>query len=135
MKLLTIFLKLNQCYHTTSYKKDRYIIYYNDTHGNKGLEPFTIAHELGHYFLGHMKYGRVFRGGLGNKLYDDLEKEVNSFARNLLAPLPMLDTAANHDLYIEKIESVKDLFAVSHDAAIARLELVHLDRKKFIKYK
>ena len=54
----------------------RYIIVYNDApHIPASRVRFTLAHELGHYTLGHLRDG------------DKEEAEANCFARNLLAPI------------------------------------------------
>lgn len=47
---------------------------------------WTIAHELGHYYLNHLDNKTIMsRGGLSNKDYDHAEKEANLFARDFLA--------------------------------------------------
>ena len=52
---------------------------------------FTIAHELGHWFMGHTKneddYGQlVFRSSYNSPHKEAWEKEANCFAANLLMP-------------------------------------------------
>jgi Zn-dependent peptidase ImmA (M78 family) len=47
---------------------------------------FSIAHELGHIFLGHQNYEVLFRIPNENGAYSKNEKEANSFAAHLLMP-------------------------------------------------
>ncbi len=80
-------------------------------------QNFTIAHELGHYLLGHLQspdYGVLYRRPMGEQPDKPIEQEANCFAANLLVPEGMLrDTlkefpfADNHQLGI--------LFGVSAD--------------------
>lgn len=65
----------------------------------KSREPstrirFTVAHELGHYFLGHLKPERVFEDSLANfstQTIKPKEIEANQFAMELLVPIDTLD--------------------------------------------
>ena len=67
-----------------------YIIYYNDAESHERIR-FTIAHEIGHIFLDHLStYGTPILSRnslLDDALYDEIEKEANCFARNLLCPV------------------------------------------------
>jgi len=47
---------------------------------------FTIAHELGHIFLGHPNYSVLFRIPKKDAEYSEAEQEANSFAAHLLMP-------------------------------------------------
>lgn len=72
---------------------DKYIILYNDTIQNPGHIRWTIAHELGHYFLEHSKITRrssFMRNALAENEYRVFESEANCFARSLLAPPAVL---------------------------------------------
>lgn len=61
----------------------KYIIIYNDSLDER-VSRFTVAHELGHYFLKH-------------KIDDEVSgKEANCFARNLLCPVPFIDAIECH---------------------------------------
>ncbi len=67
---------------------DKYVVFYN---ANKPLSRlrFTIAHELGHYFLNHLEIiNRQFmcRDSLSEKEYERLEVEANNFAKLILVP-------------------------------------------------
>lgn len=65
----------------------KYQIVYNDFQMPERIK-FTIAHELGHYFLNHLKDERtkIHRHTLSDDELDVLEKEANRFARDILAP-------------------------------------------------
>lgn len=61
----------------------------NDSISNDGRRNFTIAHELGHYFLCHeLKNGQCFDANIledGTDI-DSIEREANYFASCLLMP-------------------------------------------------
>lgn len=107
------------------HKKERYVIYYNDTKKNEGLTRFTIAHELGHIFLEHHKRADtdiMLRKGISASVYKAFENGANCFARNFLSPQPLvpLVTDITQDYSIDEI---KEAFNISHDAAITRRKL------------
>ena len=69
---------------------ERYLILVCDTL-TVPWERFTIAHELGHIFLRHFDHAEttiLARSSISDALYDEMEKEANVFARNLLSPAP-----------------------------------------------
>lgn len=54
---------------------------------------FTIAHELGHYLLGHVgnkDYDVLYRKPIAEQTNKPMEQEANCFAANLLVPEYML---------------------------------------------
>ncbi len=71
---------------------------------------FTIAHELGHIFLGHT---------LKNENGEDEEKAANVFARDLLAPACVL-----YELKVWDAEAIARLCNISLQAASIRAERI-----------
>lgn len=76
-------------------QKDEWAIFYNQDIAHKGRTNFTLAHELGHYFV-HRNQISTSRFECGesdmldeNKDFPNIEAEANIFAANLLMP--------NHD--------------------------------------
>ncbi len=66
-----------------------FLIVYNDVQPSRERIYFTLAHELGHIFLGHhqeLGTDRIRRFWVEKPLYEVLEDEANCFARNLLCP-------------------------------------------------
>lgn len=59
-------------------KVGEWIIYYNDHCNSYGRINHTIMHEIGHFWLGHIKDGR------------QEELEANFFAKYALAPSPLI---------------------------------------------
>ena len=54
-----------------------------------GRQNFTIAHELGHYLMGHLNspdYDVLYRRPIGEQPKKTIEQEANCFAANLLVP-------------------------------------------------
>ena len=114
-----------------SYRPDtnKYIIYYNDVDKSDNWIRFTIAHELGHIFIGHHQMHGVdvlSRKGVGKHKYEELEKEANNFARNLLSPAPL----AEQVVVFEKKKNpstLSDLFSITVPAAEVRLQYISRD--------
>ncbi|MDI6872567.1 MAG: ImmA/IrrE family metallo-endopeptidase [Bacillota bacterium] len=88
-------------------------------------QRFTLAHEIGHVFLGHpglvfkchMTYDNIPRGS--NRLY---EWQANRFAEQMLMPEELVkEFVANHGLHLNAIRTA---FGVSEATAYWRL--VHL---------
>lgn len=97
---------------TTIFSKDKFIIIYNDNE-NSNRCRFTIAHELGHIFLGHLLINtpvcRTFA------VRDDNESAANVFARDLLAPACVL-----HELHVINAADIANLCNISLESASYR---------------
>jgi Zn-dependent peptidase ImmA (M78 family) len=96
---------------------------------------FTIAHELGHFFIDHHKeellkgnslfVGEVFEDSVIKKW----EKEADKFAVNLLMPARALNNYINNStLTIGLIEEISEKFQVSTECAA--LSLIDLSPKE-----
>lgn len=76
-------------------QKDEWAIFYNQDITHPGRTNFTLAHELGHYFVHRNQMSKIsFECGEsdmleGNQDFPNIEAEANMFAANLLMP--------NHD--------------------------------------
>lgn len=71
---------------------DKKIIFVNnDDPVNRQI--FTVAHELGHFKLGHKpdEYSVLLRRTIINGTYSPVEQEANCFAANLLVPENMME--------------------------------------------
>ncbi len=93
----------------TIVQRKRFFIIYRDTEPSSRCR-FTIAHELGHIFLGHLLINtpqyRTF------SIRDDNESEANVFARDLLAPACVL-----HELKVFNARDIANLCNISLEAA------------------
>ena len=87
----------------------KYILCYNDE-DNIPVYRFTIAHELGHYFLNHM---------IDNNYTN---KEANCFARNLLSPVPIIERLSIYDT-----KNLINWFNLSYSAAKIRQKYIVTD--------
>ena len=107
---------------------NRLLIVYNDQVPETVIR-FTIAHELGHYFLRHHEIAGVEwldKAFLPSPLYEKFEKEAKAFARNLLSPAPL----AKEFLRLSPDEAVRKLsetFFISSSAARARCDFIQSD--------
>jgi len=100
------------------------VIYYKITdHPNR--QRFTIAHELGHFFLGHLDgHKKMFRDTTKNyslSTYDIYEQEANDYAARLLMPDDkisfLIETESIYD-----IQTLAKIFKVSEVAMTYRLK-------------
>jgi len=86
-------------------------------------QRFTIAHEIGHYALGHLTVaGKKYRDTPANfsSGAEPAERQANSFAAKLLMPEKVLKFAVNEKGY-RTIEALAELFGVSQVAMKYRL--------------
>ncbi|MFR4987352.1 MAG: ImmA/IrrE family metallo-endopeptidase [Lachnospirales bacterium] len=90
---------------------NKYLIFYNNN-DNRGRIRFTIAHELGHYFLNHTEHN------------DINEKEADCFARNLLCPISLLNLQSP---FIDDFIYLSNLCDISYSAAMVRINLMKND--------
>lgn len=84
---------------------------------------FTIAHELGHIFLGHLIINTPIYRTFA--IRDDLESEANVFARDLLAPACVL-----HELNALNANEIADLCNISISSAKYRAERMAILEKR-----
>ncbi|WP_250277250.1 ImmA/IrrE family metallo-endopeptidase [[Clostridium] colinum] len=116
-------------------EKYMYSIIYNDDLNVNTDERirFTLAHEIGHIYLNHLKdfeETEVQRNGLDNKSYSILEKEADMFARNLLCPYPLLKKVINDfQCNSTNVQIISETFKISKKASEIRLNLINYDRK------
>lgn len=99
---------------------DSLIIYYNPVDSIK-RRRFTIAHELGHYLLGHGSNFHDSKNNFTMSHYDRREVEANQFAIELLIPKIAVEVLINQ----RKIYDVNELcriFNVSLEAMSFRLK-------------
>lgn len=107
------------------YKGGYYYIFYNDSPESLGRIRFTILHELGHIYLNHFTefdQTALTRNQLTSSEYQVLENEVNCFARNALAPIPVV-----LNLPEKNSASLIKMFNISSQAARTRLSLLKSD--------
>ncbi len=104
-------------------KDDEVVISVNENESSV-RQRFTIAHEIGHWVLGH---GSNFRDSPEEFLTQSpslVEREANAFAANLLMP----KSAVQDKVFVEKasIEAMAEWFNVSRAAMKWRLRNLHL---------
>ena len=93
-------------------------IYLNST-DPKTRKKFTLAHELGHYFLHDgVEQDVMFRERAASGHKDQLEKEADSFAAELLMPESVIRL---YWTVAEGIQQLADIFGVSYVAMSNRL--------------
>ncbi len=84
---------------------------------------FTLCHELGHLFMNHYRdFATSFDPG--SVPDSGLEEEADAFARNLLAPVPIVDVIR----YNRPRQARGEVFGLTRSAWIARLDVLADDR-------
>jgi Zn-dependent peptidase ImmA (M78 family) len=95
---------------------DEFGIFYSDRFASLGFRNFTVAHELGHYFLpGHIEY--VFAQGEGQQHQSEsgfvsdnrYEREADAFAAALLMPGGLVG-----DIFVRIAPGLKSIEAISN---------------------
>jgi Zn-dependent peptidase ImmA (M78 family) len=106
---------------------DKFVIFYSSSFPNEGFRRFTVAHELGHYFVaGHYQY--IFSGGKvehrsdsGFISDDKFEREADSFAASLLMPEKFFKASCGwNKLGLPAIENLAQTCGTSLTAAAIR---------------
>ena len=100
-----------------------FCIVYRDDLSDRNRLRFALAHELGHLVMNHYRDypGQMFSG---MKADGTLEEEATAFARNLLAPVPLVDVIR----YNRPRQARADLFGFSRRDWITRLDALDEDR-------
>lgn len=101
----------------TIYQDKIFNIIFRDTESSKRCR-FTIAHELGHIFLGHLLINTPVYKTFAVR--EDNESAANVFARDLLAPACVL-----HELHIIRAADIAKLCNISLEAATYREKRMH----------
>ncbi len=105
------------------------IIYYNNIDSCIQRQRFTIAHELGHCLLGHLKNkGKTFYRNVETDVSDPMEQQANVFARDILMPAVVL-----HYTNCIKYTDIMRLCDVSETSAQIREQRMKVleERNKF----
>jgi Zn-dependent peptidase ImmA (M78 family) len=89
-------------------------------------DRFTIAHELGHYFLHYLFPGRSGPAVFGRGLTNRAETEANTFASSLLMPEKGFREA--YELVGPNARELAMIFEVSPRAAEVRCDVLRLER-------
>lgn len=110
---------------TTLMQNNKLYIIYADEQSAQRCR-FTIAHELGHIFLGHL----FNKDGAGFATTDGAEHSANVFARDLLAPACVL-----HELKALTAAEISWLCNISLEAATYRSERMQELEKRNAFYK
>lgn len=100
--------------------ENNHLITVNGNH-HENRQRFTIAHELGHYFLGHGNKQDTFETMYRNGDLNPEETEANIFAAELLMP----SSAIQYYVFEENIADINILarkFWVSNQAMFIRLQ-------------
>lgn len=106
-------------------KPRRWALIYNKAISSEGRIRFTLAHELGHFLL-HLGTQDSFECSEGamlqtGSLEKQIEVEADSFASQLLMPMPQFNAAtAARRIDLDLLSSASNLFGVSLTSACLR---------------
>lgn len=105
----------------------RFVIGYASAVKSKGFQRFSVAHELGHYYLpGHIdavlsEAEPVHRSRALSGCDLDVEREADWFAAELLMPEVLVEPLARHGAELAVCERIADVAETSLLAASLRL--------------
>ena len=100
-----------------------FCIVYRDEDSSPDQLRHILCHELGHLFMNHYRdYPERMEPGMPAD--NALEAEADSFARNLLAPVPVVDVIR----FNRPRQARASLFGLDRPAWIHRLETIDRDR-------
>lgn len=104
----------------TKGNNDQIYIMINSTIDNEGRKHFTIAHELGHYFLAHQLKQNTFYCSKNEIVEegawkDPIEQEANHFASCLLMPEEKVKNAFLGMLSRSRKATIKDFLHIKND--------------------
>lgn len=81
-------------------------------------QRFSLAHELGHYFLDHPSGDEIMPDEVGSKQYKIFESEADEFAAELLVPRELLKDVIKKN---SEVEFLKEHFQVSRHVIVIQL--------------
>ena len=108
------------------YNGNNFTIAYNNKIHSKGRINFTLAHEIGHIVLNHHKdfdVTEILEDNFSKAEYKILENEANCFARNILAPAPLVNKLD----YFDMIFDVPDCFNITLPPTTTRISFLKND--------
>jgi len=104
------------------HEKDGKTTIYVNKHDSNNRKRFSIAHELGHYFLHHFDGDDTLvvelRTNDGNNRDPQKEKEANCFAAALLMNEVLVKSVWND---LKSVRAVAEIFQVSYESMSYRL--------------
>lgn len=108
-------------------KDGKAFIYWNDTINDMETTRLTIAQNMGHFVLEHKKYADTKIYNNTKNIYEELKKEIDCFARNILSPVCFME-----ELNVDKndIERIQKVFQISEEAAKDRSLHYEIDKNK-----
>lgn len=110
-------------------EKERYLILYNDTIKHAGRINYTLAHELAHVKLGHLKKGSAFSLSRNNIYLNDnpvFEAEADTLAAEVLIPSFLVRNLPDED-----VAYLSTFFLVSRQCARAALNNVNYVSRRY----
>jgi len=108
-----------------------YSISYNDDESLGNRIRFTLMHEVGHIYLGHLtdfESTTLYQNSLTIQENRVLENEANAFARNVLVPVPMY-----FGIKDKSVSNISSYFGITETAARTRIDFFDRDLN-IIKY-
>lgn len=102
-----------------------FVIFYDDARTPRERINFTIAHELGHIILGHMKNTTTRPRYMTNRKSDPREKEADRFAGELIRPpIPFVLTGCT------RADDIQSVCNITYEAASVCSNLVQTMQRK-----
>ena len=106
-------------------KNGKITIYYNPLLSEK-RKRFAIAHELAHYFLGHLKkrkYYEDIEGNFNSSVSDIMEGEANELAIDILIPKNTVKYLID-EKEVFSVKKLAEIMKVSEVAMVYKLKKI-----------
>ncbi len=113
-------------YSVYNYSKNTYKIAYNNRIASQGRINFTLAHEIGHIILNHLRdfeSTTAISNNISEDEYKILENEANCFARNILAPAPLVKQMKFWNILFD----MPNYFDITFKASTTRIAFLNND--------
>ncbi|MBP1041263.1 ImmA/IrrE family metallo-endopeptidase [Vagococcus sp. BWB3-3] len=110
-------------------EKERYLIFYNDGIKHAGRINYTLAHELAHIKLGHLRKGNTFSLSRNNIYLNDnpiFEAEADTLAAEVLIPSFLVRNLPDDD-----VTYLSTFFLVSRQCARTALNNVNYVSRRY----
>lgn len=112
-------------------ERGRVRILTNERLGYEGRRQFTIAHEIGHFYMPHHQE-QIYRCSgqdiEGYARHSKMETEANEFAAEFLLPSGELDRYLKHPPNLETVREVSSVYGTSLTATAVKLVRLTCER-------
>lgn len=120
----------------TLYDGWRHLLYYDKHQSNQSRKNWTITHEAGHIFLGHLQKSLIDNTRMSSNVLNVMEQEANFFAKEFLAPsslvLAIVSTYTTRPTIYDYYLSYRCFFHLSKQASSYCAKFMHKNLRMMV---